>query len=746
MSLHHILDLKSAGNPMTPEGIVVAAVEQYFSHPKFRKFSIKKEYTVQMGSSNRRADVVLVDSKGNLAAIAECKKVGVEGDGINQLKSYLSATHTIWGIFANSEDSNKWKFYKNLGKNQFKENLTQIEFERGMTNSIGRVLDFFFNLFRRSSKDESVVASSLLNPPDQPVVPPEPSIGYIRRYQPLQNGYREDIVKPSLNGKPYYSEENGFYWAANHQGIAECVPQHIKRIIHNEELEIASTRDEIEQEINYLHQNVTELEEQQQEYQREIGQRTQDLARKREELAGLEIQLQTFMGTGLNLTPTEEVHNSSTTELNLPPVEGTPDDSPILLFQTEIEALVHERDNLEHEFSQKIQELARKKEELAGLEVLLQAPTEIELNPSSIEEETAPAKYQFSRVLNVITAIISTLFFVFLASYLFVFYASAVDKAFFLNTEKIQAQLTEGTYAGINDIVNPTALAKAFQGEWNPFIFLFPFIFLAFAIALDYFWEASKKGVVVVLAALTLAFDILLAIQISQKINLAKVLMGQETGEWSVKPINPLTWDLNIWTVIFCGFVVSMLVSIIYHVMNERWKVVSPLQETSTASDMHELEIKNEKTQREARIAVLKTETENLQKEITQLEEKEKASRQKIIKAVRAPVETRTVVLKTEMENLRSEIEKLNERDKVLQQEIDGTRAEILEKSGHRNKRVVNRNKMESQINQFLNGWCRFVAHSGDGTSEVTPQIDKIKQVAKETLDHYYQGAPDYSA
>ena len=46
---------------MTPEGIVVAAVERYFSQPKFRQFSIQKEYTVQMGSDNRRADVVLLE-------------------------------------------------------------------------------------------------------------------------------------------------------------------------------------------------------------------------------------------------------------------------------------------------------------------------------------------------------------------------------------------------------------------------------------------------------------------------------------------------------------------------------------------------------------------------------------------------------------------------------------------------------------------------------------------------------------
>ena len=61
------------------------------------------------------------------------------------------------------------------------------------------------------------------------------------------------------------------------------------------------------------------------------------------------------------------------------------------------------------------------------------------------------------------------------------------------------------------------------------------------------------------------------------------------------------------------------------------------------------------------------------------------------------------------------------------------------------NKRVVNRNRMESQVNQFLNGWCRFVAHSGDGISDVSDEIGRIKQVANETLDFYYQSVPGYS-
>ena len=119
---------------MTPEGIVVAAVERYFLQPKFRKFSIKKEHAIQMGSDNRRADVVLVDNEGNLAAIAECKQIGVEGHGPDQLKSYLCATDTPFGIFANSTEPDDWEFYENLRQNRFR-GITRSEFEKQVSKS-----------------------------------------------------------------------------------------------------------------------------------------------------------------------------------------------------------------------------------------------------------------------------------------------------------------------------------------------------------------------------------------------------------------------------------------------------------------------------------------------------------------------------------------------------------------------------------------------------------------------------------
>ncbi len=737
---------------MTPEGIVVEAVEKYFSQPKFQKFSTKKEDRIRFGSRWGSADVVLIGSKGNRSAIVECKRPGVEAGGPDQLKSYLCATDTPFGLFANSTEPNDWEFYENLGRNEFSD-LTRSEFESRVVKKekklINRVLNFF-RLFPRSKPDESEKIKSYEDPaeievdeePDasNPVVASRtPHI--IIKDRPLQNEYKENRVEPSLNGGPYYSEQNGFYWAANHQGIAECVPQHIKRIIHNEEVEIASNRDELEQEINYLRERTTELHEQKREYEQEIAQRTQELAKKKEDLAGLKVHLKTLMITGAELPSIETPLDGSNPELlNASYIEGIPDSHSHKGLAEEIDDLIQEGTQIEKKIDEKNQALTRKNAELAGLKVELEGPTEIELNP----EPYAPASNEAPSVksifsgMNLITAIISTFVWLCLATYLFIFYASAVDKAFFLNTEAIQAQLAKGTYAGVNDVVNPSALFKAFQGEWNMFVVMFPFVFLAFAIALDYFWEQGKWMylVAVALVLLVLVFDGILAIQISQKIHQAKVIMGQETEQWIFR-----IGDLNMWAVIFCGFIVAILVSIVYHVMHERWKKVS---------NIRELKIKSAKTQREADIAVLKVEISNLQNEIGPLKKKYNATQQKIIKAVKTPIETQMAVLEIERDNLQNEINQLrSKKDKEIQQEIEKADEGIMELSNQRNKRVVNRNEIETQVNQFLNGWCRFVAHSGNSASEVSQQIEKIekiKQIATHTLDQYYQGVPDYSA
>ena len=101
------------------EAIVVEAAVNYLS-PKLRDFFIETELEIQMGADKRRADIVLVDGRQNYAAIIECKRIGVQADGIDQLKSYLCATATPFGVFANSPEPGDWEFFENLGRNKFK--------------------------------------------------------------------------------------------------------------------------------------------------------------------------------------------------------------------------------------------------------------------------------------------------------------------------------------------------------------------------------------------------------------------------------------------------------------------------------------------------------------------------------------------------------------------------------------------------------------------------------------------------
>lgn len=122
------------------EAVVVEAVVNYFLKPEFRELIIQTEHSIQMGADNRRADVVLLDTAENFVAIAECKRQGIVSSGHEQLQSYLCATDTQFGVFANSTDSDDWKFYENLGQNRFR-HVTKERFETeiGVGHPIERI-------------------------------------------------------------------------------------------------------------------------------------------------------------------------------------------------------------------------------------------------------------------------------------------------------------------------------------------------------------------------------------------------------------------------------------------------------------------------------------------------------------------------------------------------------------------------------------------------------------------------------
>jgi len=132
------------------EAVVVEAVVNYFSKPEFREFSIETENEIQMGADSRRPDIVLLDAEGNFVAIAECKQFGVVDYGYEQLQSYLSATDTQFGVFANSKNPDQWEFYENLRRNKFTP-MGRLAFERKIVT--GRTIESIYEEKNRLDRE-----------------------------------------------------------------------------------------------------------------------------------------------------------------------------------------------------------------------------------------------------------------------------------------------------------------------------------------------------------------------------------------------------------------------------------------------------------------------------------------------------------------------------------------------------------------------------------------------------------------
>lgn len=127
--IHHSENQVKASEPLAKEKVVRYSEDQikdivtdYFKSLPTASlgYSVEREYPIQMGSSQRRADIAFLRN-GKLVAIAECKRTGRVEKGNEQLHSYLCATDTFLGIFANDGDPNKWTFSENHRHNNFLE-------------------------------------------------------------------------------------------------------------------------------------------------------------------------------------------------------------------------------------------------------------------------------------------------------------------------------------------------------------------------------------------------------------------------------------------------------------------------------------------------------------------------------------------------------------------------------------------------------------------------------------------------
>lgn len=116
------------------EGIVVGAVMRYFDSPRFSNFSTQREYEIRFGSGGNiigRADVALLNNERNPVAIAECKRIGNDGnDGIVQLEGYINPTLATLGLFADNTDPYEWIFLKRNDERHRYDKITRAQFER----------------------------------------------------------------------------------------------------------------------------------------------------------------------------------------------------------------------------------------------------------------------------------------------------------------------------------------------------------------------------------------------------------------------------------------------------------------------------------------------------------------------------------------------------------------------------------------------------------------------------------------
>ena len=121
------------------EAVVEQEVKTYF-RDRFPQFSVSQQCEVQFGTRHGIADVVLHqpigEEKGKFIAIAEVKKWPLpilRHYARAQLKSYMSATHTQYGVLAVGTDPRNWEFCENKYNNWFA-SINRETFERGVEN------------------------------------------------------------------------------------------------------------------------------------------------------------------------------------------------------------------------------------------------------------------------------------------------------------------------------------------------------------------------------------------------------------------------------------------------------------------------------------------------------------------------------------------------------------------------------------------------------------------------------------
>lgn len=241
-----------------------------------------------------------------------------------------------------------------------------------------------------------------------------------------------------------------------------------------------------------------------------------------------------------------------------------------------------------------------------------------------------------------------------LTFYLFIFYSSTFYSAFF-------RKFADGEISVGAAIFDPNAIPAAYAGGLTEIFFILcaPIIFLGLGFALHFFSvqkNRSKYLKITAVLAITLIFDCILAYLIAKNIYDAQAL--NTLAEQPPFSKEMALHDMNVWAVIFCGFIVYII-----------WGIVFDM--TTTAYE-------------------------------------DTKSNHKIIAALQLKIDNETQKLhdkQIEATNLQSQITKAKAKIKSLE--------ESLNKSVHYDVSII-----QTAINDFYSGWVAMMAALGHSAAK----------------------------
>lgn len=201
-----------------------------------------------------------------------------------------------------------------------------------------------------------------------------------------------------------------------------------------------------------------------------------------------------------------------------------------------------------------------------------------------------------------------------LTIYLFIFYSSTFYSAFFGN----------GAIEDISDAMFSTnALSQASAKGFGPLIFVCtaPVIFMALGYALHYF--SIKKGVgryfkTAGCVGITLIFDCLLAYSIAKMAyEFVRINSTKAMPEYNMSAaIN----DVNVWIVIFCGFITYMIWGIVLDMVLSAYGDFKSNTNTLVRLNNEIVSLQSQKSVLEAKLSEIKNKIADLEGEIKKIE------------------------------------------------------------------------------------------------------------------------------